>query len=79
MATFKDFMNKTGLIINEKNNPMLVLHFLHKVELDVKNIASWMPDMNDTVADKVKHLSDDAIKNIELIKTEIQPNEGATV
>jgi gas vesicle protein len=72
-------MKNTGMTINEKNNPLLVLHFLSKIENDVKNIASWIPDMNGTVAEKIRRITDDAIKNIEQIKQEIQPTEGATV
>jgi len=59
-------------IITEEANPMLIDNYLSKIENAVKNIKSWTSDMNAETAEKIKSNVSTAIKNIELIKTQLQ-------
>jgi hypothetical protein len=69
MSNATNYLQK---IINEETNPMLVKNYLMKVEKAVKNIESWIADMNPETAEKIKSNVSTAIKNIELIKTQLQ-------
>ena len=59
-------------VISEETNPMMIKNSLMKVESAVKNIESWIGDMNAETAEKIKSNVSTAIKNIELIKTQLQ-------
>lgn len=69
MSKATEYLQK---VINEEANPMLIKNYLSKIEHAVKNIEGWADDMNSDTAEKIKSNVSTAIKNIELIKTQLQ-------
>lgn len=59
-------------LIHEDANPMMIGNYLMKIEKAMKNIESWVSDMNAETAEKIKSNVSTARKNIELIKTQLK-------